>query len=909
MFHLLHPKLRLAIEELGYGDPTPAQTAAIPKILSGRHTLLVAPTGFGKTEAALFPVMSRLIEGDRAGVGCLYITPLRSLNRDLLRRLYTIAQRVGLTIAVRHGDTPESERKKLAQRPPDILVTTPETLQILLVQKFRRNLASVKHVIVDEVHELAGSKRGVQLALGLERLVELAGEFQRVGLSATVGNVELVAKFLAGERKVDVVEVWGDKKLEIEVVLPTPTEEDFVESEKLDATPGAVARIKKVAEYIERGGKVLVFTNTRDGAEFLTTRLRQLGVEVGVHHSSLSREHRVSIEEHFKSGELKAVVATSSLELGIDVGDVELVVQYGSPRQVSKLVQRIGRSGHKLGLTSRGVVIASDFEDFLESSEIVDRAVAKRLERDVVYHENALDVLLHQLIGAVLEARIDGKEMNFDTLLKIFKRAHPYRDLTARDLEMVVNYANNHKLLWGLRPRRGCIRYYFENVSTIPDEKSYRAIDKTTGRAVGELDREFVYAIEPGVKLILSGRVWTFSNREGDRVFLYPDYEISAALPAWVGEEIPVLYEVAKATCTRRRDILTKALRGELDVDLNGGLSEDLVPSPDRLHIHVVGGKYIVIHSCLGSRGNEALGLYLSHALSGHVGPVGYKSDPYRVLLITREFAPVKAVVELLEREEDFVYRTLRNAVRSSKMFRYRFLQVARRVGLISKDAEDIPHRLVEAYLDDLPGVEALREIFIEKLDLPPLFQLLNGVRSGEVAIVIHRLAKPTILESPILEEALRVDFAFRGLSREVLADLARRRILNYTATLLCLNCGSVYTSRAGALPEELSCGKCGMKTLAVVKKIDLTRAKLVLDKFKLRQKLTSEERKVVENLQQSALVVMQYGKLGVLAQLAHGVGPKTAVKILNRVLEGEDLWSVILDAERQYAATRAFWD
>ncbi|MGK0549778.1 MAG: DEAD/DEAH box helicase, partial [Pyrobaculum sp.] len=195
VFRLLHPKLTEAVEELGYSEPTPAQSAAIPEILSGSHVLLIAPTGSGKTEAALFPVMSRLLEAEeRRGVSALYITPLRSLNRDLLRRLLAIADKIGLTVAVRHSDTPEAERRLQAAKPPDILITTPETLQILLLLiSMRQALRGVRFVVVDEVHELVNSKRGVQLAVGLERLVELAGEFQRVGLSATVGAPELVA--------------------------------------------------------------------------------------------------------------------------------------------------------------------------------------------------------------------------------------------------------------------------------------------------------------------------------------------------------------------------------------------------------------------------------------------------------------------------------------------------------------------------------------------------------------------------------------------------------------------------------------------------------------------------------------------------------------------------------------------
>jgi len=912
VFDLLHPKLREAIKELGYTAPTPVQTVAIPVVLSGVHVLIIAPTGFGKTEAALFPIFTKMLESQGEGIKALYITPLRSLNRDLLRRLFVLADKLGLSIAVRHSDTSEAERRILASRPPDLLITTPESLQILLLhRRLRRSLRNVRFVVVDEVHELVGSKRGVQLAVGLERLVELAGEFQRVGLSATVGDPNLVAGFLGGVgRRVEVVDVSGEKKYELDVVLPTPTDEDYVDAEKFDATPEAVARVRKVAEYIKSTrGTVLIFTNTRDGAEFLASRLKHhLGDLVEVHHSSLSREHRVSVEEKLKRGELKAVVATSSLELGIDIGDIELVIQYGSPRQTSKLIQRVGRSGHRLGQTSRGIVVASDFEDLLESEVIAERAMNRVLESDVEYHENALDVLLHQVVGIALEAVVDGREVDLSHVLTIVKRAHPYRNLTEDDLKLVLDFAERHRLLRGLRPRKGSIKYYFENVSTIPDEKKYKAVDESTGKPVGELDREFVFSIEPGTKIVLSGRVWTFVKREGDVVYLYPDYDVVGALPAWLGEQIPVPYEVAQEVCRRRAEILRALLRGEeeLPVDIDG-VNEEIIPEPGRLHIHIVGNKYVVVHSCLGSKGNEALGLYLSHALSGYVGPVGYRADAYRVLLIFRDFVPLQALDEVFKKPLPFVYKTLRNAVKSSRMFRFRFFQVARRTGLVSKDAEEVPAKLVEAYLDDLPGLEALNEIFVEKLDVKGLADLLKAVeREG---LVVRRLSRPTALERPILEEALRLDFSLRGLSRESLADLVRRRIMNKYVTLLCLNCGWSMVTRASMLPDDIYCQKCGLRTLAVLKGIDLEKARQVLKKYRLRQRMSPEERRVLEKIQQSASLVLEHGKIGVFVQLAHGVGPKTALKILNKVFEGDDLWLAILDAEKQFASTKAFWD
>lgn len=913
-FSLLNADLRRALEDLGYREPTPAQEAAIPIVLLGSHTLIVAPTGSGKTEAAVLPVFSKMLErGLMDCVEALYVTPLRALNRDLLRRLSALAEAVGIKVEVRHSDTAESARRRLYSSPPHLLITTSESLQIVLLNRaMRRALRCVRHVIVDEIHELVGSKRGVQLALGLERLVELAGEFQRIGLSATVGNVQLVAGFLAGSnREVKVVDVSASKRYEIDVVIPTPSESDYAEAERLDVTPETLARLKYLADLLRRERRgVLVFTNTRDGAEFLSAKLKALLGEgaVDVHHSSLSRDHRLSVEERLKSGDLKAVVATSSLELGIDIGHIGLVVQYGSPRQVVRLVQRVGRGGHRLDEVSRGIVVATDLEDYLESEVIAERAVRRELESAVEYHEAALDVLLHQIVGMALEARLDGRELAEEDVLRIARRAHPYSNLTPDDLKLVLDFAHRHKLLEGLKPRRGSIKYYFENVSTIPDEKNYKAVDQTTGRTVGELDREFVFSIEPGAKIILSGRAWTVSKVEGSAVFLYPEADLTGALPGWIGEEIPVPREVAEETCRRRAEALRAALRGEyaglVDVE---GLSEGDIPTPDVVRIHLF-GKYAVVHACLGSKGNEALGMYLSRHLSGYLGPVGYRADPYRVLLIHKEPIIQKPILEAFHKDVGYVQKTLMNAVKSSRMFKYRFLQVARRVGLLSKEAEEIPPKLVDAYSDDLPGIEAANEIFVEKLDLKALLDLIEGVQSGRYKLEAKRLPAPTAVDKPLLEEALRVDFTYKGLSQEAVRDLVRKRILNREVTLFCLNCGWTFRGRAALLPERPHCLKCGVGALAVVKG-DLGRAVEIWKKFKARRKLDREEAKLFDELRQSASLVLEYGRVGVLVQLAHGVGPKTAVKILNRLAAGDDLWGAIIDAERQYAATRAFWD
>ena len=386
--------------------------------------LLVAPTGSGKTEAVLLPVFSKLIEQqnpERRGIRVLYITPLRALNRDMLKRLTVWAERLGIGVEVRHGDTEQKTRRMQAKKPPTMLVTTPETLQAILPgTQMRQHLRNVEVVVIDEVHDLASSKRGAQLSLALERLHLVTGkEFQRIGLSATVGNPQEIAKYIAGtRRKITVIQASPEKSYRYNVENPSPTEADFELAGKLETSPEAAARIRRILELVDSHKSTLIFVNSRTVAEVLGHKLVQLHRDdIAVHHGSISKEERVGIEDAFKNGQLKAIICTSTLELGIDIGSVDLVVQYMSPRQVNSLIQRVGRSGHSLDRASEGTIITVYPDDTLEALASIKNARDNLIE-PVPMHQNALDVLSHQIAGVLMNLQ----EVSVDELARLLHR-------------------------------------------------------------------------------------------------------------------------------------------------------------------------------------------------------------------------------------------------------------------------------------------------------------------------------------------------------------------------------------------------------------------------------------------------------------------------------------------------------
>ncbi|HEQ78871.1 MAG TPA: DEAD/DEAH box helicase, partial [Euryarchaeota archaeon] len=542
-FSLLNPLLVEALAKKGIDRPTRPQELMIPAVLSGKNVLLIAPTGIGKTEAAVLPLLNRILKEKKPGVRLLYVTPLRALNRDMMERLAWFGERLGISIAVRHGDTTQRERARQVRNVPDILITTPETLQIMFQGKLlRRMLENVEWLVVDEIHELARDERGAQLAVAMERLLAVRGrEYQRIGLSATVGSPSLIAQYLGSGRDVSVLNVVETKSFHIQVEAPEDEDGDEQLQELFELNEELTRAIRHCKDVVDGATSTLFFVNTRDTAELIGSRyaIWDKTEGFGVHHGSLSKEVRIFMEDRFKSAELKCLICTSSLELGIDVGQTDLSLQFNSPREVTRLIQRVGRAGHQVGETSKGKIVTWNPDDIMESAVCARMAMAGELEEQRI-RNNPLNVLANQVISIVVEYTEAAPEH----IYKLVKQSFPFRSLKREDFDSVVKALVELRQVYevdGLlkKTRRGR-EYFYDNISMIPDQRSYRIVDVGSRHIIGTLDEGFVAGLADGYSAFITrGTTWRVVDIQDEEVLVEQAQELGA-LPSWVGEEIPI---------------------------------------------------------------------------------------------------------------------------------------------------------------------------------------------------------------------------------------------------------------------------------------------------------------------------------------------------------------------------------
>jgi len=905
---MLTPLVRKLIEERGFSELTPPQKAAIPLILKGHNVLIVAPTGTGKTEAAVIPVADLMLrEERRPGVKLIYITPLRALNRDILERIEWWFRKLDFRVAVRHGDTSASERRFQAIHPPDVLVTTPETFQLLFLGKLlKKSLLSVKWVIVDEVHEIASSKRGVQLAVLLRRLTRLTGsEPQIIGLSATVGNPSEVAEFLVGcGKECKVVYVPVAKQIEVSVEYPKPSRGDEEEASKLYLRPDAFARLKFIKKLVLENRAVLIFTNTRPMAELLSSRFKlwDPNLPIHIHHGSLSVLSRTKAERMLKTGKAKGIICTSSLELGIDVGHIDLVVQYNSPRQVSKLVQRVGRSGHRIGEVSRGVVVVQNTDDALEAL-VLKYFLSKEKIEPIQIPDKPLDVLAHELVGLI----IAEKKVDLAKAYQLFKESYPYRNLELPEFTDLVSFLEEIRLIRNiggvlvLGDRKYAYKYFYSNLSMIPEVKQYIVVDEKEKLPVGVLDDFFVaHYCEPGVKFIMAGAPWKVKQVFEDTVYVEPEEDYTGAIPSWIGEEIPVPFEVAQKVGKVRKLTETLAQKGlslsevAEEIAKKYGWCREIVREairdvyemaarkiPVPSHDTIVVEKFkdiIAVHMHFGNRVNRTIGRYLAYKISELYGvSVHIAEKPYAVY-IRSKWITAEDIAEIFSKisREDFI-KTLEKGLPESRFFKWRLTQVARRIGVVDPEV-----RLTQSIIDKLASAlkntpayrEALKETLHRDLDLNTALKVVNKIARKE--ITIHIVSGPTPLAQQSLLYAIESMEPTGLKDRRMLGFLIfKAKILSATVTVACLSCEEYIEEKKALEAEYKPCPICGSEDIVFSLK---SPEELSRDIEYYREKPKAKKSKKLKKIAQL------YKKYGIKA--VYGIAAGFTLKELSQILK-----------------------
>jgi ATP-dependent helicase Lhr and Lhr-like helicase len=946
-FALLSPPLKGLLQETGIAKPTPPQIEAIPLIAQGDNVLIIAPTGSGKTEAALLPLIDRMIRNnDRQGISLVYITPLRALNRDLLKRLQTWSNKLSFSVEIRHGDTPTKDRRRMTVKPPDLLITTPETLQAVLPGKrMREHLGHVRAVVVDEIHELAGDRRGAQLTVGLERLGEICIDgFQRVGLSATVGNPEEIAQFLGGSQPVKIVQIPLNKSTKYKVEYPPPGEEDRDLARRLYTTPEAAARLTLVDDLVEAHDSTLIFVNSRVNAELLGSKFNMMDRNIMVHHGSLPREERVRAEEAFKAGEIKGLVCTSTLELGIDIGSVDLVVQYMSPRQVSSLVQRVGRSGHTLTRTSQGVLVSVSTEDILESVGVIELAKEGQLEHTNI-HVGALDVLAHQIAGVLMDSQ---GSLQVSQAESIIKRAYPYRDLEDSSLDKLIEFMRKMGYLKkddSTLYRTSRTRfYYFENLSMIPDERRYLVVDLTSQQNVGILGEEFMITkARIGLNFIVKGRVWQIKQITDDgKVYVLPIIDPTAAIPGWDGQMLPVpralatkvgiyrsfldqllddktIGSTAIETLSQRWPCDTYGLRKVIEEIEAHKATGAPVPTDQRVLIEGF-DRYIIIHAHLGDILNFTLGEIIEELFRRQGLVRMWWSDAYRILFeMTADTSDLDLeelfVKQVFGVEEPVLGGACHGVLHRHFPWQLYMKHIAERFGALSRGrlmyGDAMKELMLRFRLTPIYD-ETIREALMEHSDFEGAKRIFKQIKEGKMDLRFFRSKdKPTPLAYHILYR--HVDIPELIAPENVATDnMARLRISieGRSIDMLCFDCSNLVTEvSVGSLPEHPFCQKCGSKLLAPLFWSSAYAAK-ILHKKREKQLLDENEQRALTRTRRSADLVIAYGRRAVIAQSVYGIGPQTAGRVLSKMHESDDeFYRDLLEAKLQFIATRPFWN
>ncbi|MEM3403086.1 MAG: ATP-dependent helicase [Nitrososphaeria archaeon] len=789
---------------------TPPQKYSIVSIMQGKSTLIAAPTGSGKTLAVFLSIINTLLKMGKEGkledkVYCIYISPLKALDYDIeknlnqpLEAIYRYAEKENsyipqIRVGVRTGDTSQAERVKMLKKPPHILVTTPESVAILLVApKFRENLKSVKWVIVDEIHEICNNKRGVHLSLSLERLQALAlDKIVRIGLSATIHPIEEVARYLVGynkdgtERDCTVVDTRFVKPIELKVLCPV---KDLVHT---NASKASYKMYKLITDLISLHKTTLIFTNTRSGTERVVYQLSKLkvvdGDELAAHHGSLSKELRRDIEDRLKHGLMRAVVTSTSLELGIDVGSIEGVVQIGSPKSVSKCLQRVGRSGHSLKKVSKGYLIPLERDDLMEDAVIVSEAKKGSLDR-VHIPKNCLDVLSQHVVGMAIERRW-GEEAAYE----LVKSSYNYRDLPYSVFKSVLKYlSGGYEQLEGHRVygkiwyddvekvfgRRGILIrvIYSTNIGTIPENVHVKVLT-LNNRWVGMIEEEFLERLRPGDVFLLGGKPYEFKYSKGLTAYVTPAEGEKPTVPTWFSEMLPLSFDTAESIGRFREKVFSmldlKVPKKQILETISKETSSDSYASEsiysyfktqiDFLNYLRVKERHsdkvimvenyvgerreqnFIFHTVFGRRVNEALSRIYAYVITKYAkrNVSVTITDSGFILTIPRHIPlDIRKIVNIVSKEN--ARHLLIEAIKNTELLRRRFRHCASRALMVLRNYKgheitvnrqqsnaQLLMQIVEEF-EDFPVLqEAYREIIEDLMDVENALRIIDDVELG----------------------------------------------------------------------------------------------------------------------------------------------------------------------------------
>jgi len=913
-------------KSIGFDNLTEIQRLAIPKILEGQNCLIIAPTGSGKTECATIPIFSKLKTRKISNkIKALYITPLRALNRDVFKRIINYAENEELKIEIRHGDTSQANRKRIADSPPDILITTPETLVNLLSQKKHLEaLSDLEYVIIDEVHELLASERGSQLCLSLERLqINTKNEIHRIGLSATVGNPKEAKKFLVGtKRKCELIHDKSLRNYNVDV--------KFVPGSMIDVATKIIEYVKK--EQIT--SPVLLFTNSRGESERLSSILKEKkSLKVELHHGSLSRQVREETEDMLREGKSGIVVCTSSLELGLDIGSVELVIHYGSPRQVSKFMQRIGRSKHSTGDSAKGLIITENPDDEFEIQAIRERIKEGSIEEQKI-HQGSLDVLAHHLVGLFQQVILSKniKNIRISEALKLTNRAYPFRDIDDDEfLEVLQLLASRNKinlnkdeteyscktnmkkpnqLIFPIR------KYHFENLSTIPDILKFKVIDTINNKFIGTLDQKFVGELKKHQKFVLRGSQWEVLNIDEysfkvNVELIDPKNEVP--VPKWEGVNIPVDFKTAKKV----GNIRTKVQKGLIKMQNNILHKLNYVSLPNEKTIVIESYRHpeesiIILHSCFGTKINSTLKTILESLLKTRLAyEVESASDAYRIMLSTKAKFKKQQIIDELTSDFD-IKEIMSNALKGKNDVIWKTFCVGKKFGFFDKNTKYIKNEIrfyFERNIDTPLVKEALRELFHETFDLDGTQKLIQEIKQNKIKIVWVVVDQPSELGKTIIEQTTK-SWANAVTADPARIKLVRKRLLETKQRLICARCGMWQQVMTPTEIHPLKCKYCKGQQITCTYENDFLDLVNIIRKHHQGKKLTPEERKHFNNAWTVSSLLTTFGKTARIVIAAIGVGPREASKILKNRLEDDDDYLIkqIIRAEQKFVTTKGFW-